>query len=349
MPTLTRPAIVRPEFTVSQQEMIDVLARLFPEHPQWPLITRMIKNTQVFTRYLVRPLEEIVTHAGFEARNQIYATESRRLGRQAVEQALVQADLTPADIDMIIVTSCTGFMMPSLTAYLMSDLPFRPTTKQLPIAQLGCVAGASAINRAFEYCTAFKDANVLIISVEFSSLCFQPTNLGISDLISAALFGDMVAACVMRGRGGKGYKIAANSSFLLKNTQHYIAYDVKDTGFHFVLDKEVMHSIEHVAPIMQDFTYHALGLQAADLKFFIFHTGGRRILDELVKQLHIDEQDISASRNSLAECGNISSAVVFDVLQRMFDNPLRQTGDYGMLAAFGPGFTAEMNVGTWTS
>ena len=87
--------------------------------------------------------------------------------------------------------------MPSLTAYLISAMSFRNETKQLPIAQLGCVAGASAVNHAFEYCQAFPHANVLIVSVELCSLCFQPTDSSISDLISATLFGDCVGACVM--------------------------------------------------------------------------------------------------------------------------------------------------------
>jgi predicted naringenin-chalcone synthase len=347
MTTLTKPAIVRPAFEVTQADMLDVLKTLFPDHPQWDVISRMIRNTQVAKRYLVRPLAEIVKHAGFEARNQIYTQESQRLGRQAVEQALEHAAMTPQDIDMIIVTSCTGFMMPSLTAYLMSELPFNCTTKQLPIAQLGCVAGASAINRAFEYCTAFPGANVLIVCVEFSSLCFQPTDASISDLISSALFGDSIAACIMSSSARMGYEILANRSFLLKHTQRYIAYDVKDTGFHFVLDKNVMHTIEKVAPVMKEFTSHALGCNASDLDFFIFHTGGRRILDELVQRLHLEEEDIALSRRSLAECGNISSAVVFDVLHRMFEQEQRRPGEQGMLAAFGPGFTAEMNVGMW--
>ena len=349
MSTLAKPAIVCPEFEVSQEEMIEVLGKLFSNHANWERAVRMIRNTHVQKRRIVRPLEEIVTHPGFEARNQIYAQESQRLGQQAVQQALENAGLTAGEIDLIIVTSCTGFMMPSLTAYLISSMPFRSSTKQLPIAQLGCVAGASAINRAFEYCAAFKHANVLIVSVEFCSLCFQPTNSSISDLISAALFGDSVAACVMRGVDGPGYQVVANTSFLLKDTQRYIAYDVKDSGFHFVLDKRVMYTIEQVAPIMQAFTHQELGRSPADLDFFVFHTGGRRILDELVNHLRIEDRCVALSRRSLAECGNISSAVVFDVLLRMYESQQRRCGDYGMLAAFGPGFTAEMNVGVWNN
>jgi predicted naringenin-chalcone synthase len=347
MGTLTRPAMVRPEYQINQDEMIQVLQKLYPHHPQWDKIHRMITNTQVNNRYLVRPIEEIIVHAGFEKRNLIYMSEAKRLGIQAVEQALIHSDLDASDIDMIIVTSCTGFMMPSLTAYLISSLPFRSDTKQLPIAQLGCVAGASAINRAFEYCRAFDNANVLIVSIEFCSLCFQPSDSSISDLISSVLFGDSVSACVMKGKNGTGYRVEDAISFLLKDSERYIAYDIKDTGFHFVLDKKVMSTIKTVSPIMKEFSQRSIGLMPSELDFFIFHTGGKRILDELVTQLEIEEQQIVPSRRSLAECGNLSSVVVFDVLDRMFEN--RMNGEQGILAAFGPGFTAEMNVGAWVS
>lgn len=116
----------------------------------------------------------------------------------AAQEALEFAHLDAREIDLIIAVSCTGFMMPSLTAYLINDLGFPSTTKQLLICQLGCVAGASAINRAFEYCKAFPKANVLIACVELSSLCFQPSDETMESLLASALFGDMAAACVKR-------------------------------------------------------------------------------------------------------------------------------------------------------
>ncbi|TVX89579.1 type III polyketide synthase [Paenibacillus agilis] len=347
MGILTKPAIVRPQYRITQDEMVDVLQRLHPNHPDWSKINRMIRNTQVNERYIVRPIEEIIAHSRFEERSLIYKEEMRRLSVQAVEQALENAELEAFQIDLIIVTSCTGFMMPSLTAYLISDLPFREQTKQLPIAQLGCAAGASAINRAAEYCEAFPGANVLIVSAELCSLCFQPAESAISDFVSAALFGDSVSACVMKSTSGTGFQVESNASYLIKHTENYIAYDVKDTGFHFVLDKQVMYTIETVAPVMREFVEETVQRAPSDLDFFVFHTGGRRILDELVKHLGIAEQRVALSRESLAECGNLSSVVVFDVLARLFEAGTRSPGDKGLLAAFGPGFTAEMCAGTW--
>ncbi|WP_279636713.1 3-oxoacyl-[acyl-carrier-protein] synthase III C-terminal domain-containing protein, partial [Pseudomonas aeruginosa] len=133
----------------------------------------------------------------------------------------------------------------------------------------------------------------------------------------------------------------------LPDSEHYIRYEVLDTGFHFRLDKAVMKAISAVAPEMERLSREHFDQVCARCDFFIFHTGGRRILDELVAHLTLAEEQVAPSRASLAEVGNVASVVVFDVLRRLFENP-PEAGARGLLAAFGPGFSAEMALGQWT-
>lgn len=350
MALITKPVLVFPEYQVSQQEMINVLEDLFPYHPKWNTVKRMIQNTQVENRYLLSPVNQVTVHPGFEFRNNLYKDKGLEMAIKASEQALDENNLTPQEIDLIIVVSCTGFLMPSLTSYLISEMDFRADTKQLPITQLGCVAGAWAVNRAYEYTQAFPEHNVLLVSVEFSSLLFQPEDQKISSLISDCLFGDAVSATVIKGKpqeGDEGYLVEGITSYVKKHSDHYIKYDVKATGFHFGLDKDVMHSIKDVAPIMEDFIQDNTQGEVKDLDFHVFHTGGRKIMDELVSNLALEEDNIKYSRQSLKNHGNIASAVVLDVLNEEFESEKHQDGSKGMMAAFGPGFTAEINYGTW--
>ena len=350
MALVTEPVLLFPEHQVSQDEMVTVLEDLFPYHPKWPTVEKMIRNIDVENRHLLSPIHQVVIHPGLEYRNNLYRDEGLSMAREATQQALEENNMHPRDIDMIIVASCTGFLMPSLTSYLISAMDFRLETKQLPVVQLGCAAGAWSFNRAYEYIKAFPDHNVLLVSVEFSSLLFQPTDQTIASLISNCLFGDAVSACVIKGTPGQedtGYLIQGTTSFLKKNTEHYIAYNVKSTGFHFELDKEVMHSIKDVAPIMRTFVDDHLNRQVNELDFHVFHTGGRKIMDELVANLLLEEHDVQHSRKSLKYHGNIASGVVLDVLKEEFMAANKQDGSVGMMAAFGPGFTAEVNYGTW--
>lgn len=347
MTTVCHPALILPENVLTQEELLEVTARVFGDHPRLQTILRIIRNSRIRKRHFVQTPAATVEHPGFEARNNLYIRETKRLGTQAAECALTNAHLSAAEIDMIIVTSCTGFMIPSLDAHLMNTLNFRPTTRRLPIAQLGCSAGASAIGLAHDYCSAHPGANVLIVAVELCSLCFQPVDTSLPAIVSAMIFGDGVAACVVKGKDATGFKIEACSTQFLPQTEHYMGFDVKDSGFHIVLDKEVPGSVaDKIVPAFKQFAAQQ-GRNMTDFDFYLLHPGGARVLDNLVRSLSIPESKVAPSLECLAEVGNLSSASVFAVVKNAFERHRPSHGSVGFLAAFGPGFSIEMSIGTW--
>ncbi|WP_281170333.1 type III polyketide synthase [Amycolatopsis nigrescens] len=335
-----------PEFVITMEETLEFAERVHAGKSQLPLALRLIQNTGVRKRHVVQPIEQTLSHPGFEERNRIYEVESKKRCPEVIEQALANADLAARDVDLIIYVSCTGFLMPSLTAWLINSMGFRADTRQLPIAQLGCAAGSAAINRAHDFCRAYPDSNVLIVSCELCSLCYQPEDDGIGSLLSDGLFGDAVAAAVVRGSGGTGMVLERNASYLIPDTEDWISYAVRATGFHFQLDRRVPGTMEPLAPVLRELaTVH--GWDIGNLDFYIIHAGGPRILDDLSKFLDVDYHAFRHSRATLTEYGNIASAVVLDALRRLFEEDITLPGGTGVLAGFGPGITAEMSVGTW--
>ncbi|WP_414720978.1 type III polyketide synthase [Streptomyces sp.] len=348
MATLCKPAVSVPEHVITMEETLDLARSLHKDHPQLPLALRLIGNTGVTQRHIVQPIEETLRHPGFQERNELYEAEAKARVPAVVRAALGHAELRAADIDMIVYVSCTGFMMPSLTAWLINTMGFPSHTRQVPIAQLGCAAGGAAINRAHDFCLAYPDANVLIVACEFCSLCYQPTDLGVGSLLSNGLFGDAVAAAVVRGHGGTGIKVERNHSHLVPDTEDWIAYSVRETGFHFLLDKRVPKTMEPLAPALHEIA-RAHGWNASGLDFYIIHAGGPRILDDLSHFLEVPPEAFRFSRATLTEYGNIASAVVLDAVRRLFDEGGVRDGARGMLAGFGPGITAEMCLGSWVT
>ncbi|MGC0417083.1 type III polyketide synthase [Embleya sp. AB8] len=347
MSTLCRPAVAVPEHIITLDESLAIARRLHADNPRLPLALRLIGNTGVRKRHLVQPIEQTLRHPGFETRNLIYQEQAKLRVPPVVHRALANADLGVRDVDLLIYVSCTGFTMPSLTAWLVNELGMRADTRQLPIAQLGCAAGGAAINRAHDFCTAYPDANVLIVACEFCSLCYQPVDDDIGSLLSDGLFGDAVAAAVVRGSGGTGMRLERNASYLIPGTQDWISYAVKDTGFHFRLDKRVPGTMEPLAPVIEELaSRHTWDASALD--FYVVHAGGPRILDDLSRFLGVDAHAFRHSRATLTEYGNIASAVVFDGLDRLFAAGGAAVGGRGIVAGFGPGITAEMALGTWT-
>ncbi|RFU88163.1 type III polyketide synthase [Streptomyces triticagri] len=346
MATLCRPAVSVPEHVITRADTLELARTLHADHPQLELALRLIENTGVQKRHIVQPIEDTLKHPGLDARNARYEAEAKARVPEVVRRALDAAELRTRDIDVIIYVSCTGFMMPSLTAWLINEMEFDSDTRQIPIAQLGCAAGGAAVNRAHDFCTAYPDANALIVACEFCSLCYQPTDLGIGNLLSNGLFGDGIAAAVVRGRGGTGVSLERNRSYLVPDTEDWIAYEVRSTGFHFQLDKRVPGTMEPLAPALKELA--ALhGWDASQLDFYIIHAGGPRILDDLSKFLGVPSEAFRFSRATLTEYGNIASAVVLDALRRMFEEGGNRDAACGLLAGFGPGITAEMSLGRW--
>ncbi|SER24555.1 type III polyketide synthase [Actinokineospora terrae] len=348
MPTLCKPAVRVPEYVITLEETLELAERAHAGKPQLPLALRLIRNTGVRKRHLIQPVELALAHPGFEERNRLFEAEARKRCPAVIEEALANAALAARDIDAIIFVSCTGFTMPSPIAWLINNLGFRYTTRQIPIAQLGCAAGGAAINRAHDFCKAYPDSNVLIVSCELCSLCYQPDDDGIGSLLSDGLFGDAVAAAVVRGNGGFGVALERNASYIIPDTESWISYAVRSTGFHFQLDRRVPGTMEPLAPVLRELALDH-GWDVGDLDFYIIHAGGPRILADLSRFLGVDNRMFRHSWATLTEYGNIASAVVFDALRRLFDEGGMTPGATGVIAGFGPGITAEMSVGRWSN
>ncbi|MFF0479613.1 type III polyketide synthase [Streptomyces sp. NPDC004284] len=346
MPTICKPSVDVPEYVITMEETLKFAEETHRGKPQLPLALRLIRNTGVQKRHIVQPIEKTLRHPGLEQRNKTFEAEAKKRCPKVIEEALANAQLTARDIDAIIFVSCTGFMMPSMTAWLINHMGFRTDTRQIPIAQLGCAAGGAAINRAHDFCTAYPHGNVLIVSCELCSLCYQPDDDNIGSLLSDGLFGDAVAAAVVRGHGGTGIALERNASYLIPHTEDWISYAVRPTGFHFQLDRRVPGTMEPLAPVLRDLAA-GHGWDIAGLDYYIIHAGGPRILADLSTFLGVDLHMFRHSSATLTQYGNIASAVVLDALRRLFEENTLTPGATGIIAGFGPGITAEMAVGTW--
>lgn len=348
MPTLHKPAIYLPEYILTLEDTIALARHNFKDNPNLEKSIELITNTGVKKRHIIQPIELAALHPGFGYRNAVFEYQSKRLAPPVIEEALSHADITVKDVSAIIYVSCSGFLMPSLTAWLINKMGLPLNTVHIPISQLGCAAGGAAINRAHDFILAHPGSNVLIVSCEFCSLSYQPTDGDVGSLLSDGLFGDAITAAVVTTRPGNGLELQRNSSYLIPETDEWIRYAVKDTGFHFRLDKRVPGTMKPLAPVMKELAT-AHDWEIDDLDYYIIHAGGPRILDDLCKYLGVQSDKFSYSRDTLVNCGNIASSVVFEAYRRMHEDGIFENGGKGIIAGFGPGIIAEMNLSQWRS
>ena len=81
---------------------------------------------------------------------------------------------------------------------------------------------------------------------------------------------------------------------------------------------------------------------------WILHPGGQKLLSYMEQELGMCRCEVEPSWDVLRDYGNLSSASVLFVLNEWLVRRNLAPGDLGLLAAFGPGFGAEMLLLQWT-
>lgn len=355
VPVVCKPSLVLPANELTREQLVTTTTRVLGEgHRHLGRIRKIIENSGIETRYFAQPIEETITPHGFGRRNDVFLQLSKSLGERAAAEALKNAGVVAADIDLIITTSCTGFMIPSLCAHLIPAMGFKRTTKRLPVTERGCAAGAFAVGLARDHIAA-GGKNVLIVAHEFCSLTYQREDFSMQALVGAMLFGDGVAAVVVRGVDDNdaaaadvhGFALESSQTWLFEDSWGYMGFDVKDSGLHLVLDKGIPGAVERsIKPVMLGFL-DSQGLSAKDVDFHVLHPGGRKVIDEVARTFSLAEGALKASRDCLRDVGNLSSASILVVLKGIFERYAPQPGQRGLMTAFGPGFSAEMVLGRW--
>lgn len=312
------------------------------------LLLGMVDSSGVKNRFTVRPLEKLLQERPLEQKTDDFIKGSIALGAEVTQKALDKAGLSPKDIDLLVTVSCTGFMIPSLDAYLMNQFGFRPDCRRLPLTELGCAGGAAGIATARDLLTGIKGKHALIVSVELPSLTFQSADMTLAAMISALLFGDGAAAVVLSTDESKsGAEIVDTQSHLFPNSTRAMGFDLKNSGFHIVLRKDVPELIRQGLPALTSGMLARQELSLQDLRFFAIHPGGRKILEHAEETLQIPRESLASSWQILAEVGNLSSASVLAVYERELQRRPPKHGELGLMAAFGPGFSAELLLLRW--
>jgi alkylresorcinol/alkylpyrone synthase len=340
-----------PAFSATQAEVKARLREVF-DLPARRLDAAMelFDHAAVERRFSVEPLDRLGITRPIGDIQERYRQHAFALGRKVARQAMAAAEIGGADIDLIVTTSCTGIMIPSLDAYLVDDLGLRPDVRRLPITELGCAGGAAALARAHDFLVGFPEARALVIAVELPSLSMQRADLSPANLVSTALFGDGAAAAVLAGgdiEAADGVSILETLSHIWPHSTYALGFDLKNDGFHTVLSKDVPGLLKSEVGTLVRALAARRGLAREQLSAFVLHPGGRKILGFVEEELGLTRTDTQPSWDVLRDYGNQSSASVLFVLQEWLTHRRPPAGAHGVLAAFGPGLTSEMLLLGW--
>jgi predicted naringenin-chalcone synthase len=332
-----------PKFSRSTDEIIPFLdAWLDGQEPRFiRKVKKIFEGAAVDKRYSIMDPIEVFTKTSFEERNAIYVREVIDLGEKVLEKALLKANWKPEDLDFIITVSCTGIMIPSLDAYLINKLKLRQDIVRLPVTEMGCAAGISGIIYAKNFLQANPGKRAAVIAVESPTATFQLNDFSMANIVSAAIFGDGVACVLLSSHeADEGPEIIAEEMYHFYDAEHLMGFKLTNLGLQMVLDIDVPETIAaHFPNIINPFLEkNNLNIEAVD--HLIFHPGGKKIV-KTVEGLFSDlGKNIDDTKEVLRLYGNMSSATVLYVLERIMDSKPKK-GDFGLMLSFGPGFSAQ--------
>lgn len=349
---MTTAYINRVATAVPEHEVHASFIRFASEALQNPtsrtLFERMANRAQIERRWscLAPPKSgvEVLDGEGFYKPGEFPSTADRMaryeiaapaLGTAAVER-LGLDDSERKGITHLVVASCTGFSAPGVDLELLERCGLNPSVERTVIGFMGCHAAMNALKIAHHIVRSTPAANVLVVCVELCTLHFQET-VDLNRLLTFLLFGDGCAAALISGRPD-GIALDSFHAELVQKAADQITWNIRDDGFDMVLSGRVPSTI--TGALRESSTRVLAGKPMNAIDIWAVHPGGRSILDAVEGAFELERSALTASRAVLRDYGNMSSATILFVLERLMRDRAMH-GASGCALAFGPGLTAE--------
>lgn len=344
MPSIAAVATIDLPFKTTQQEVKEQAHRMFSaSFPQTDRLIFAFDNTEIKTRNFCKPIPYYTSDTTFEQRNNDYISTTLEYSVEAIERCLEKAILRKEDVTDILFVSTSGLATPSMDAQIINRMRLNSNIRRMPIWGLGCAGGVSAMAKACDVAKANPEAIVLLVSVELCSLTLLKNDYSKSNFIGSSLFSDGIAACIIKG---DAYGTDASVSYFAANSKLYydsldvMGWEFQDSGFKVVFSKDIPTFInEHVLEDITEFLSKN-NLQLSDIKNFIFHPGGKKVLDAYKEALPIEGDFLKNTRTVMNDNGNMSGVTVLYVLEKFMNEGFED--GYGLMLAMGPGFSSEM-------
>lgn len=263
------------------------------------------------------------------------------LGAAAGTAALKNADIDARAIDGLVISTCTGYLCPGLTSYVVERLGLRADVLAFDLVGQGCAAALPNWRLAEALLSAGTCQHVLSICVEVSSAAMYLDNdPGV--LISACLFGDGAGAAVLSRHPNplrRSIEWKEFASLVNPAERNALMFETHQGMLRNVLTLPVPRlAADHAGQVLHNVLSGA-GLAPEDISGWIMHAGGRDVLIALQNRLKITDEDLKYSSDMLRLYGNMSSAFVYFVLQAALKDNAKS--GWWWMSSFGAGFSCH--------
>ncbi|MGQ4537224.1 beta-ketoacyl-ACP synthase III [Dermabacteraceae bacterium P7074] len=266
------------------------------------------------------------------------------LARRASVQAMERAEITPAEIDAVLVATITfPYQTPAMAPLLAHELGIKDAAAYDLSA--ACAGFCYGIGQADALVRSGVARNVLVVGADKMSDFIDPTDRSISFLM-----GDGAGAAIVTGSetakigptrwgsdGSNWRAIRMTGSLLDVRGCSGPAWPTLEQEGRTVFRWAVWHTADIVRQ-----TLAKSGLTLADVDVFVPHQANMRIINELVKQLKLSDDTVVA--RDIETTGNTSAASVPLAVDRLLCEGTAKSGDVCVLIGFGAGLAYAAQV-----
>ena len=305
-------------------------------HSVLPDYSSPAKNWQFYP-----PTENLEPFPSIEKRMNWYQAHAMLLSLSAIRDCL-EGVMDAREITHLITVSCTGMSAPGLDVELTEALGLPPTLFRTSVNFMGCYAAVHALKLAHALAETSPGARILIVCTELCTLHFQqePT---LDNMLSSLLFADGSAAALITSdeHPRKGLRLKQFYSEIMPKGQQDMTWTLASTGFRMTLTSYVTDIIQADFSTLVHNALGKYGIDQQQVSHWCIHPGGKKILDAIYKSLSFSNGHLDHSYAVLEQFGNMSSATLLFVLQRILKDLADNQPNCIFGAAFGPGLTME--------
>ncbi|MCP9749764.1 type III polyketide synthase [Ferruginibacter sp. HRS2-29] len=294
------------------------------------------------------PSKDLEPFPAIEQRMKFYSKEAAKLSISAIEKC-IGTKISKTDITHLITVSCTGMSAPGLDLDIIEQMGLPKNIVRSSVNFMGCYAAIHAMKIADAFCKSSSAANVIVVCTELCTLHFQK-DISVDNITASLLFSDGCAAMLFQNDvAEKGITLRNFFSDVSFKGRQDMAWEISSKGFLMTLSGFVPDLIKEDFEELVTTSLKNAGKTKADITHWCIHPGGKKILDTIVRSLAIDNKALQHSYTVLNDYGNMSSATIVFVLQKILEElsaePLQEATIFG--AAFGPGLTMETFTATY--
>jgi 3,5-dihydroxyphenylacetyl-CoA synthase len=309
------------------------------------LRTGFFRHSQIEGRHLYLDPATFTPNESVDQLGERFRRGAIDLGAQAVRRVVERAGWDLSDVDFLATTTCTGRLCPSLDAHIIAALGLKPSIQRVHVGDTGCASALVALQQAVNHVQAFPHHRAVVVAVEICSAAYFLDDR-LESAVAHAIFADGAGALAVSGNG-EGPAIVEHQSLFRSEHLPAMGFEFPGGRPRVVLSKEVRRIGASMMTEMANRLMESQGLKKDDVRHFVLHSAGRRVIEEVRRLLDLADAQVAHSRHVLRYFGNMSSATVLFVLEEALRSGGPVTGDWGLMIALGPGFAAEGALLRW--